>query len=164
MWATWRAGRGERLRACATCVKWRASATWATWQAGRAERPQRARRGKQDVASVRDVRDVCNVGNVGNVVACDVSNVATWARGCLLQGRRRLLRSTCTSERLKNARMLETLKRKVIYLYSSSSSAPASFRITGNVWRSLGVTLEVTVKVMVVILTASAPRTRWHPS
>jgi hypothetical protein len=63
--------------------------------------------------------------------------------------------------------MLGTLKRKVIYLSSASglwSLASASFQITGNVWRSLEVTLEVTVKVTVPILTALAPQTRWQPA
>jgi hypothetical protein len=73
----------------------------------------------------------------------------------------RLHRSTCTlvpgtqdgAERLKNARTLGTLKRKVVYLSSGGLC------LLPNYWKCLEVTFEVTVKVTVPILTASALRT-----
>jgi hypothetical protein len=83
---------------------------------------------------------------------------------CLFQDVSSVPHVLSRAERLQNARTLGTLKKKVFYLSSASSSAPASFQITGNVWRSLEVTLEVMVKVNLPILTAPAPWTQWHPS
>jgi hypothetical protein len=94
----------------------------------------------------------------------------------------RLHRSKCTlvtgtgtqngAERLQNARTLGTLKRKGYLPVLGGLSGglcllPNHWKcleVTGGHWRSLEVTLEVTVKVTVPILTAPVPRTRWQSS
>jgi hypothetical protein len=73
------------------------------------------------------------------------------------------------SERLQNPRMLETLKEKGSTCRSRRRRRPPSGGLCStrghkDHGKCLQVTMKVTVKVTGAILTALAPRTRWHPS